>query len=662
MGGIYFRSVLLLILALIPLGAAAEEKPRKEILILHSYHHGMEWTDKITMGILSTFANSPYSGIMFHIEYLDTKNFFNEAYLSQIFQIYKAKYKDKKFDVIISSDDDAFNFLLKYHEELFPKSPIVFCGVNYLDPAMLRNKPLFTGIEEKFDLKGNIELMMKLHPLAQRIIVINDQTATGKGNEKRLEQIIPLFSDKLQFVIYDNETKASLQVKLKKLFPTDLVLLLTFNRDKNGENISYPESASMISKNSPVPVYGVWDFYIGHGVVGGLMTSGFQQGKLATELAIRILNGESVTNLPIIQENANQYMFDYEEVMRYLISVSEIPEDSVVVNRPLSLYEQNKLLVWVIAAGVGGLIIALVILYFVQLRTRNAYLHSEERYKKLAQASFEGIVLHENLKIVDVNDSYAKMTGYKPHDMIGMSVLQIIAPEDRVRVEKLIIEGYDKPFESKLQRRDGSSFWAEANGRNMKYQGRVIRVATVRDITEQKKAQEAMKRWFDFEKTVSSVLACFIDITDIDAAINASLTDLGSFTGADRVYVFLIGSGGDTFDNTHEWCADGVQKEIDNLKNLPIDMFSWWRDKTLKGEVIVIENVALLPNEAQAEKDILTKQGVKSLVAVPLRRGKNIVGFVGLDNNKNEGVFNDDYVAILRLFAEVLGKAMLKLS
>jgi PAS domain S-box-containing protein len=657
-----FRLIIGAFLLTYPLGYASAAEGHKEILVLHSYSQGLEWTDNITMGILNTLANSEYSDILFHFEYMDTKSYFSPGYLNQLYDIFQKKFKNKHFDVIISSDDDAFNFLLERQPKLFPGTPVVFCGVNYLDPSKLRNNLLFTGIEEEYDLGGTIRIMLKLHPLAKKIIVVNDKTTTGIGNLKRMQEVIPLFENQVEFLFMDDLTMQDLLEKLGGLTPDTLVLLLTFNRDKAGVNYGYTESGEMISKASTVPVYVVWDFYLGKGVVGGLVTSGFQQGKKAAEMAIKILNGESVSNIPVLQEDINQYMFDYRQLMKFFIPLSEIPENSVIVNRPLSFYEQNKILVWLIGAGILGLLIAFGVLYIVQLRTRSAYLHSEDRYKKLAQASHEGIVLHMDQKIIDVNDSYARMTGYKLDELLGMNIYRIIAEDDRERVQKLIEGGYDKPFELKLLRKDDSVFWAEANGRNMKYRGRILRVAAVRDITDELKAKEAMKHWFDFERTVSSVLSHYIGVPDIDTAINASLADLGRFITADRVYVFMINTDGSFLDNTHEWCAPGVEKQIDNLKNLDALSFPWWNERIKKGENIIIEDVSKLPPDAESEKNILNSQNIKSLAVVPIRRGKNIVGFVGVDNTRSTGNWSDDYIAILRLFAEVLGKVLSKIT
>ena len=71
------------------------------------------------------------------------------------------KYRGKKFDAIISSDDDAFQFLRKTRDELFPGVPVIFSGVNNFEDQMISGKSGFTGISEKASLEDNINLILK---------------------------------------------------------------------------------------------------------------------------------------------------------------------------------------------------------------------------------------------------------------------------------------------------------------------------------------------------------------------------------------------------------------------------------------------------------------------------------------------------------------------
>jgi PAS domain S-box-containing protein len=175
---------------------------------------------------------------------------------------------------------------------------------------------------------------------------------------------------------------------------------------------------------------------------------------------------------------------------------------------------------------------------------------------------------------------------------------------------------------------------------------------------ERRRAEESIRRRLKFEKTVSDISSRFVGIFDIDNAINASLTDMGRFSRSSRASVFLIGEDGTMMDNAHEWCAEGVSPQIDNLKKLPVAEFPWWMKKLHKGEVIQIEDVSKVPAEAKSEREVLERQQIRSLLALPLTVSGELAGFVGFDNVIRTGTWGDDDLALLRVASEIMGNAL----
>jgi hypothetical protein len=161
----------------------------KHVLILHSYHIGLCWTESITEGIRSVFERSRERGLKVQIdyEYMDTKRFVDESYYEKLFEIYKHKSKTLKYDVIISADDNALNFLLKYRDKLWGHVPVVFCGVNHFDDSMIADHPLYTGVVEAFDVRSTIEIALKLHPETKEFIVVGDNTTTSLKDRKTVQ-------------------------------------------------------------------------------------------------------------------------------------------------------------------------------------------------------------------------------------------------------------------------------------------------------------------------------------------------------------------------------------------------------------------------------------------------------------------------------------------
>ena len=113
---------------------------------------------------------------------------------------------------------------------------------------------------------------------------------------------------------------------------------------------------------------------------------------------------------------------------------------------------------------------------------------SEERFRGLSGATFEGIVITEEGVIVEANKSFSSIFGYDdPSDVLGSSVLQFVAPEYVGVVQESIAEDREEPYEILGVRKDGSMLDLEIRGRSSSYRGREVRLAAVRDITDRKR-------------------------------------------------------------------------------------------------------------------------------------------------------------------------------
>lgn len=114
---------------------------------------------------------------------------------------------------------------------------------------------------------------------------------------------------------------------------------------------------------------------------------------------------------------------------------------------------------------------------------------SEERYRRLAGASSEGIVIHDGTRIIDVNQIFVDASGYELHELLEMSPLECLADESREKAAAYIRDGHEEPYEAVAQRKNGSTFPVEINARTVPHDGRQVRVAAVKDISERKKAR-----------------------------------------------------------------------------------------------------------------------------------------------------------------------------
>jgi PAS domain S-box-containing protein len=126
---------------------------------------------------------------------------------------------------------------------------------------------------------------------------------------------------------------------------------------------------------------------------------------------------------------------------------------------------------------------------------------SPERFHSLADVAFEGIAVHDQGRVLEANQACAAMFGYEPCDLIGKALMELVAPESREQVLQHIAAGYDQPYEAVGLRQDGTTFPVEMCGKPLVYQGRVARVAAVRDITRYKATEEALQQARDALET-----------------------------------------------------------------------------------------------------------------------------------------------------------------
>ncbi len=350
--------LLLIILLLIPMTSFADTVERKKkILVLHSYHQGLEWTDNVTRGIRSVL-DPLHQSYEIHYDYLDTKRNTGKDYIDKVSRFISEKNRLIRYEIIIVSDNNALKLLNDGKIVFNGNPPIIFCGINNYDKGLTDHLERVAGVAETTDHRGTIDLMMKLHPRRNHVLVVLDRTATGDAIREEFRKFEEIYKEMLDFEFMRDFSLEDIPEKLSSLNDSDIIYILTFNRDTNGNFISYAEGIEMFSRTTNAPIYGSWDFYLGKGIIGGRITSGYRQGEEAAKIAVKILQGYEIRNMKVVLDSPTQYMFDYRYLQEYGIDQSQLPEGSRIINAPPTSYEKFKPFL----VGVTGVSLVVVLL------------------------------------------------------------------------------------------------------------------------------------------------------------------------------------------------------------------------------------------------------------------------------------------------------------
>jgi len=397
----------------------------KEVLLLHSYHKGYKWSDDISLAIEKKFSSQ--NSINLSTIYMDTKMIATPHYLDQLAKLYKEQFRKRKFDLVIVSDNNAFDFSIKYHEYLFKSIPVLFCGINNFDKKWLQKNNMqqyMTGVVEQVDIAANFNLILKIHPNMKKLIIINDLSKTGRAMKKDFKNILVKFKDKIQDIEYiDNMDIKDIKNKLKDTPEDTVVLFVLLFKDKTGKFFTYKESLDQIRKVSHSPIYGLWDFYLEHGIIGGMLTSATAQGESVASMAIDVLNGTKIKEIPILEKSPNRYMFDDKELKRFKIKVDDHFNAYTIVNKPFSFYSEYK---WIVnlTLFIFALFTILLILMRQNIQKRKIIqkdLSNQIKFNTVLLDTLPNPIYYKNKEgnFLGCNTAFANLVEHERKEVIG---------------------------------------------------------------------------------------------------------------------------------------------------------------------------------------------------------------------------------------------------
>lgn len=263
-----------------------------------------------------------------------------------------------------------------------------------------------------------------------------------------------------------------------------------------------------------------------------------------------------------------------------------------------------------------------------------------------------------------ITPSVEKISGFKVEELMQENLWweRVIHPEDMWVPEKVLydIESVGTyNLTHRILTKDNQVKWVSNRGKVIydENQKPVRLDAIITDKTLQQLAEQNLQKEIRFQKILLDISTTYIniDLNDVESTINASLQDIGTFVNADRAYIFSYNFTDKTTSNTHEWCADGISKEIENLQDIPFDAMQDLVDKHIMGQAFIQDNVYLMDDEKSGKfKQLQLSQSIKSFIAIPLRNHNELIGFVGFDAVRNFHTYTEREVSLLNLYANMI--------
>ena len=292
-------------------------------------------------------------------------------------------------------------------------------------------------------------------------------------------------------------------------------------------------------------------------------------------------------------------------------------------------------------------------------------------------------VIDRDGKVIAWNRSMETMTGIPAKDMLGKGNYEYAVPfygERRPLLIDLVLSADEEIAVryAKIQRRGdvivGESYIPGQGSRKEKIylagtaaplydsQGNIVgAIESIRDVTERKRAEEALRYRDAILEVASFAAERFLKAPSWETDIREILGRLGTVTGVSRVYIFenrTSEEGALLTSQRYEWVADAVQAQIGNpaLQDLPLEKegFARWAEIMRNGGHLF----GFVREMPASERAILESQGILSIASVPLYLGDRWWGFIGFDDCADERMWSDVEMEALTVVASTLSAAI----
>lgn len=308
---------------------------KQKVLIIESYHTEYEWDKSYIEGINSVFKDD-YNLIYFQ---MDCKRLGKSAHQKRADLAWNY-YLETQPDLVILGDDIALDYLGTRFDKT--STPTIYLGINN-NPRHynIHYSDNISGVLERPLIKRSIPLITQLLPnKTQRVLVLLDNSATSYSILKEI------FSNQTQIIIssisVDIKLIGSWDIWKKTIIDTenrnyDALFIGTYHTitDKNGIHVPEDTVINWSSNHTSIPPFAFWKFAVGENkAIGGLVLFGYEQGKIAAEMAKEILdNGTKPSQLMPRTAQKGQYIFSIQELNKYGLHLSDkIAKKAFLIN------------------------------------------------------------------------------------------------------------------------------------------------------------------------------------------------------------------------------------------------------------------------------------------------------------------------------------------
>lgn len=372
-----------LAVALTLVSARAEPLPRN-ILLLDEDTPIYPWFRQMSEAFYATIKTETADHPFVFIENLGIDAYATADYFNILRSHFREKYRNKAIGVIVSNASRELQYPLRLRDELWPGTPVVLAGIQERRAARLSFPSNVTGFTFRHQLQDIVATADALIPGLKRVVLAGSRIERDGWRRDFLDDL-PDVRARFELIDLTDLSLAELRQRLTELPGDSAVVYVGFSTDVTGERYLPAEASQLVAEAANRPTFVDSETFIGAGSVGGLVVSPGAIGRIAARFALRILDGENASYIPITnREEILRPVFDWRQLQRWGISENRLPVGSEIRFRSPTAWEQYRWQIMLISAALVLQSLMIGVLFYEHRRRRQAEVEASRRMAELA--------------------------------------------------------------------------------------------------------------------------------------------------------------------------------------------------------------------------------------------------------------------------------------
>jgi PAS domain S-box-containing protein len=496
-----------------PPGAAGTARPaatqgveRKRVLILSATQYGLPVSDAVIAGAVAALRNKGLSANDLYVEHLDLIRHDDPRWRAAIAGVLRDKLAKANVGLVIIANQGALEFLLQEGYDLVPADTPVLTTFALQPTVTWRGTPRpLINIAARGDLTETLRHGLELFPRTRRVFLVASADDRQYPLYAPAAKALAALPTPLEVEDSRALTHGEMLQRVATLPPDTLVLLGAYFNDRTGRTFIPAEVVAEVARRANAPVLGLYEAHIRLGLAGGVVVADAAVGRRAGEIGFELLSGARRLDTQAGETVVpSQPLFDWSQLQRWGADPARLPEGTVFLHRPRTLWSEYRNTVLATAAAIlalSGLVLALALENRRRRRVESTLRDSEERLR-LAQENAQVGVWDRDIKTgkLYLSPEAARLAGL-PSGMIVTDsqewrshVLAEDLPQADASLAESIARGESFEVEFRVRLDSGEIRWLLSKGK-AQYDsgGQAVRVMGVHlDITERKRAEQAL--------------------------------------------------------------------------------------------------------------------------------------------------------------------------